>query len=77
LRSGSSGRRRRRDLIDGAADLLRSLRYAEIIRRAIRHAELHVIPDAGHASCWERPDEFNRVVLEFLARQPAGASCHM
>jgi pimeloyl-ACP methyl ester carboxylesterase len=29
-------------------------------------SRLHVIPRAGHLSNLEKPDEFNRVVLEFL-----------
>ena len=57
-------------LIYGEADRLKGLRYAEIIRRAMPHAELHVLPGAGHASCWELPGDFNRIVLDFLARQP-------
>jgi 3-oxoadipate enol-lactonase len=32
-------------------------------------AELHVIARAGHAVCWERPAEFNTVVLGFLAKR--------
>ena len=29
----------------------------------------HILQGAGHASCWERPQEFNTVVLGFLSKQ--------
>jgi len=53
----------------GELDLLKGVRYAEILKRNIPHAEYHVLMGAGHASCWERPQEFNSVVLGFLAKQ--------
>ena len=53
-------------VIVGSEDRLKGPRYAERLRQALPHSELHVIAGAGHASCWERPDEFNRIVLEFL-----------
>jgi pimeloyl-ACP methyl ester carboxylesterase len=31
------------------------------------HAEVVVIPEAGHCAGWEQPDAFNRTVLDFLA----------
>jgi pimeloyl-ACP methyl ester carboxylesterase len=52
----------------GELDLLKGRAYAERIARAIAGAELHVIAGAGHASCWERPEEFNSIVLGFLAK---------
>ena len=55
-------------VIVGADDILKGPAYARRIAGAIRGAELHVIADAGHAVCWERPAEFNTVVLGFLAR---------
>jgi|GEM_PF-6312181 len=35
----------------------------------IPHAELHALQGAGHTSCWERAQEFNAGVPEFLAKQ--------
>lgn len=55
----------------GEKDLLKGVRYAEILKKNILHAEYHVLMGAGHASCWERPQEFNSVVLGFLGKQPA------
>ena len=53
----------------GELDLLKGPRYADILKKGIPHAEYHVLKDAGHASCWERPEEFNSIILGFLAKQ--------
>jgi 3-oxoadipate enol-lactonase len=53
----------------GALDRIKGIPYARILKEAIPHAELHIIDGAGHASCWERPEEFNSIVLGFLAKQ--------
>jgi 3-oxoadipate enol-lactonase len=55
----------------GDLDLIKGPRYAEILLRGIPHAEMHVLRRAGHVTCWERPEEFNTVILGFLAKQPA------
>ncbi len=34
------------------------------------HADLVVVPSAGHNPMWDRPEVFNRVVLEFLEADP-------
>jgi len=39
------------------------------ITRVIPHARLVIVPDAGHAVHLERPEEFRRAVLDFLAAQ--------
>jgi 3-oxoadipate enol-lactonase len=56
-------------IIVGSADLLKGPAYAAILKAGIPHAEYHLLHGAGHASCWERPQEFNTVVLGFLAKQ--------
>jgi 3-oxoadipate enol-lactonase len=53
----------------GELDLLKGPRYAEILKKGIPHSEYHVLLGAGHASCWEQPEEFNSIVLGFLAKQ--------
>jgi 3-oxoadipate enol-lactonase len=53
----------------GEQDLLKGQRYAQILKKGIPHAEYNVLDGAGHASCWERPDEFNSIILNFLAKQ--------
>jgi pimeloyl-ACP methyl ester carboxylesterase len=34
----------------------------------IKGARFTIIPDAGHSIAWERPDLFNEMVLDFLAK---------
>lgn len=55
-------------IIVGDLDLIKGLPYSQILKQAIPNAEMHVLHGAGHASCWERPHEFNSVVLGFLAK---------
>lgn len=55
-------------IIVGAEDILKGPEYAEILKTGIPHAEFHLLHGAGHASCWERPQEFNTIVLGFLAK---------
>jgi len=55
----------------GELDIFKGIRYAEILKTNIPHAEYHILMSAGHASCWERPQEFNSVLLGFLAKQPS------
>lgn len=56
-------------ILVGELDLLKGVRYAEILKQNIPHAEYHVLMGAGHATCWERPHEFNSILLGFLAKQ--------
>lgn len=56
-------------ILAGSLDLLKGPAYASILKDGIPQAELHLLDGAGHASCWERPQEFNTVVLGFLAKQ--------
>ncbi len=59
-------------IIAGEIDLIKGIPYARILKAHIPHAEMHLLDGAGHASCWERPQEFNSVVLGFLAKVSAG-----
>ena len=52
-------------LIWGEDDERSPLRVAHQFQAAIPHAELVVIPGAGHISNVDRPAEFNRAVREF------------
>lgn len=56
-------------ILAGALDLLKGPAYAKILKAGLLHAEVHILHGAGHASCWERPQEFNTVVLGFLSKQ--------
>lgn len=52
----------------GELDILKSRKYSEIIVQQIPHAEFIIIPGAGHASCLEKPNEFNSIVLGFVMK---------
>lgn len=49
-------------------DILVPPRFAREIAARMPHAEFHMMADAGHGYMWERPDEFNRLSLDFLAK---------
>jgi pimeloyl-ACP methyl ester carboxylesterase len=34
----------------------------------IKASKLVVVPDAGHSTYWEEPEQFNRAVLAFLKK---------
>ena len=57
-------------LVWGELDARSPLSVAREFARAIPGAELVVIPDAGHMSNLERPDEFNAAVRDFCRRAP-------
>ena len=54
----------------GADDILVPPAFSREIHAAIPHAELAVVPDAGHIHFIEQAETFNRIVLEFLAKHP-------
>lgn len=53
----------------GERDIFKGPVYAKILKNSLPQAELHIIPGAGHATCWESPQEFNTIILGFLAKQ--------
>lgn len=55
-------------VIVGSADALTSPDGARHLASLIPGAEMAVIEGAGHLSNMEKPEEFNRIVLDFLAR---------
>ena len=52
----------------GDADLAAPPALMRLFIRHIPNAEFATIPEAGHASFWEDPATWNRIVLEFIAR---------
>jgi 3-oxoadipate enol-lactonase len=56
-------------VVFASEDAIKGRRYADILRRGIPHAEFHCLAGAGHAAHYERPEEFNTLVLGFLAKQ--------
>jgi pimeloyl-ACP methyl ester carboxylesterase len=55
-------------LIAGDADLWQPPAMTRILARHIPNNEFVVVPEAGHSICWERPDLFNGIVLDFIGR---------
>lgn len=49
---------------------------AEEMRQRIPKARVALIKGAGHLPCWDRPEDFNRVLLEFLQGQAPQAGAH-
>ncbi|MGW0082144.1 alpha/beta fold hydrolase [Streptomyces sp. NPDC003393] len=58
-------------IVVGADDVFTPLSEAQEIQRHVPHAELRVIDEAGHLPGAEQPEQFNTVLLDFLARQTA------
>jgi pimeloyl-ACP methyl ester carboxylesterase len=56
-------------LVWGERDLVVSPRSGRLLHQALPASRLAMIPDAGHLPYEELPEEFNRVVLEYLLRE--------
>jgi len=54
-------------LVWGERDLLVPLELGQALHQAIQGSRLVVVPGAGHNVMFERPEQFNRLVLDFLA----------
>ena len=54
-------------IVWGENDRIFPVRYAERLAREIPHAELCLVPSCGHSPPEERPEDFARAVLQFLA----------
>jgi pimeloyl-ACP methyl ester carboxylesterase len=54
-------------IVWGANDRLLPVSHAHSGRALVPDSRLHVFPDCGHAPNLEYPDEFNRLVVDFLA----------
>jgi pimeloyl-ACP methyl ester carboxylesterase len=55
-------------VIAADSDLLAPPALMEIWAAHVKQHEWVVVPDAGHAVAWERPDIFNAKVIEFVGR---------
>jgi len=55
-------------IIWGKQDKVLPLKHAYVGAEKIPDAKLQIIDDCGHMPQFERPDEFNSAVLEFLSR---------
>jgi 3-oxoadipate enol-lactonase len=59
-------------LLVGEEDVLTPAKTMELMARQIPHARLVRVAGAGHSVYFERPDEFNRIVFDFLRREIPG-----
>ena len=50
------------------ADLLAPPALMKLMAARIPGCEVATVADAGHSAHWERPEEWNRIVLDFLGR---------
>jgi pimeloyl-ACP methyl ester carboxylesterase len=58
-------------LLTGEADLYAPPPLHNMIAPHLPRHELATLREVGHAPYWEAPDEFNRLVLDFLRRHRA------
>ena len=54
-------------IIWGRQDRIIPVAHAQVAKNGIPNAELHILDSCGHGPHFERPNDFNRLVLEFLA----------
>ena len=55
-------------LITGDADMYAPPPVLRMFSARIKGSESLIIPEAGHSSYWEKPDVFNRAVLDFMRK---------
>ncbi len=55
-------------VMTGDADLYTPPSMMRLFHTRIPGAEKYLVPDCGHSAYWERPEIFNRVVLDFIGR---------
>lgn len=53
-------------IVAGGLDTLTPAKHTNALRRAVRGSKLFVIEDAGHFMMMERPDAFNKIMIDFL-----------
>jgi pimeloyl-ACP methyl ester carboxylesterase len=54
-------------ILHGAHDRVVPARNAALLAERIPRARVHIFDDAGHLFLWERAEEANRLIVEFLA----------
>ncbi len=55
-------------LITGGADLLAPPPFLRFVSARMKNSQSLIIPEAGHSAYWERPELFNRTVLDFIRK---------
>jgi pimeloyl-ACP methyl ester carboxylesterase len=54
-------------VVCGEDDALTPVKYSQYMKERIRNARIITIPDAGHSTMLEKPEELNNVLRSFLA----------
>jgi pimeloyl-ACP methyl ester carboxylesterase len=54
--------------ITGDADLYAPPPVLRMFTSRIKGAQSLIVPEAGHSTYWEKPDVFNRAVLDFIRK---------
>lgn len=57
-------------LMTGAGDLATPPSITRMIARHVPDNEVAIVGECGHSPYWERPEVFNRTVLDFIGRHP-------
>jgi pimeloyl-ACP methyl ester carboxylesterase len=57
-------------LLWGRHDTTVPLSHSSILRHAMPSAQFHICEECGHIPHYEKPEEVNPILLEFLRRQP-------
>ena len=55
-------------LLTGDADLYAPPPITRMFAQHIKGSEVLIVPEAGHSTYWEQPEQFNQAVLKFLAK---------
>jgi pimeloyl-ACP methyl ester carboxylesterase len=55
-------------LLTGDTDLFAPPAMQRLFAQKFPNAQTHVVDEAGHATYWEQPAEFNRVVLDWIGK---------
>lgn len=61
-------------IIVGEEDILIPMRYSRLLHEGIKGSKLVTINGAGHAPSIEKPEEFNKIVLNFLRENDFNAT---
>jgi pimeloyl-ACP methyl ester carboxylesterase len=59
-------------IIVGRDDQLTPVKYAEFLNREIKNSKIKIVDDAGHNVMWEKPDEVNLAIKDFLEEKNNG-----
>jgi len=53
-------------IVCGKEDTLKPVEFSEMIAKNITQSSLKIIPDCGHVTILEQPQELNRHIIKFL-----------